>query len=547
VYTDSGLRGLGWKSLLVAIVSFAFFAQGVERTGVASALANAVDHIQAQDESVYANAALRMAARGNWLTPVVMGRIFLFKPPLLYVASALSLKTFGLSLFALRLPSMLAGSLTAALLFYWCARIRGLWAGIAAVLLLLANSVWFTFARLCYTDLLLAFFTAGAMFSMARDPRLETTAARWSFIVFDAAAILTKSVAGIVPLFGLALFAWLGPREERPTPSRIVRMGAWIGLLILPWHLYQLAVHRQWFWTDFVEVQLLQFGVRPVFAGSTEVPVWFYLKRLFLTDPFLCVAAAIAVPAWVTEIRHRSGNARLLACWLAVVFACISLFQYRNFAYALMLVAPLCLLAACYVPAKAQRWAVALLVLILGAKVVFHDQVWSLSYSASHPLTAAPLLRSYMARGRSNELVLVDTDDQFYSSTLPLPKVRFCYRDPDNLTARYAPYYVDLGITVQTAVFDDLDRWAPIFRARLRAWGLDSDDPIATVIVARNDAEVASMVHSHPETDFYLPANLDTALRAAQDTHVYVPASPGRFFLLAKHSSRAPLRSGMLP
>jgi hypothetical protein len=158
------------------------------------------------------------------------------------------------------------------------------------------------------------------------------------------------------------------------------------------------------------------------------------------------------------------------------------------------------------------------------------------------------VLRSYAERGRSNELILVDTDDEFYSSTLPLPKVRYCFGDPDHVTERYAPYYVGLGITTPAAVFDELDRWEPVFRERLRAWGLDSSEPIATAIVAGNDADVASIIQSHPDVDFYLPVSLEPAVRAiAQSTHVFVPVSSDRFFLLANHSTiRVPPRSSML-
>ncbi len=542
------MSGLWWKSLLVAIASFAFLARGVERTGVASALANPIERLHAQDESIYANASLRMAAQGNWLTPIVMGRLFLYKPPLLYILTALSLKAFGASLFALRLPSLLAGSLTTALLFYSCGAARGLWAGLIAVLLLLGDQAWFTFARLCYTDVLLAAFTVAAIFSVIRDPRLDTVPARWSFIAFSAAAILTKSAAGLLPLLALALFAWLGPRDERPAWTRMLQVGGWVTLLIAPWHLYQLAAHRQWFWTDYVRVQLLQFGARPPVSGSLEIPAWFYLKRLFLTDPYLCFAAAIVLPALIIEVRRGKADARLLACWIAVIFASISLFQYRNFPYVVMLIAPLCLLAACYIPSKQQPWIVIVLAMILGLKLVPSDRVWSLTYSASQPLAAAPLLRSYLDRGRSNELILVDTDDEFCSSTLPLPKVRYCFRDPGHVTERYAPYYVDLGITVPAAVFDDLDRWEPVFRSRLRAWGVNSDEPIATSIVAGNDADVVRILQSHPESDFYLPTNLQPAvLAAAPSTHTIVPASANRFFLLANRStSRVPTRSSML-
>jgi len=136
------VSGLAWKSLLVAAAAFVFLASGVNRSGVAAALVNLVDQVRAQDESIYANAAIHMAERGNWLTPITLGRIYLGKPPLLYDLTALSLKVFGTSLFALRLPNLLAGALTAALLFAWCARVRGDWAGIAAALLVKQGAIW---------------------------------------------------------------------------------------------------------------------------------------------------------------------------------------------------------------------------------------------------------------------------------------------------------------------------------------------------------------------------------------------------------------------
>jgi hypothetical protein len=155
------------------------------------------------------------------------------------------------------------------------------------------------------------------------------------------------------------------------------------------------------------------------------------------------------------------------------------------------------------------------------------------------------LLRAYADRGRSNELILVDTDDEFYSSTLPLPKVRYCFRDPSHVTERYAPYFVGLGITVNSTVFADLAHWEPIFRERLRAWKLDSSEPIATSIVATDDADVAAIIQSHPDTDFYLPVSLGPAVvAAAQTTHALLPASTHRFFLLANR--RVSTRSSML-
>ena len=78
--------------------------------GLAAAWVDPVSQIRAQDEAVYSHTALRMATRGEWLTPYFLDRLALYKPPLLYWLSGLSAKVFGISKWSLRLPSMLAAA-----------------------------------------------------------------------------------------------------------------------------------------------------------------------------------------------------------------------------------------------------------------------------------------------------------------------------------------------------------------------------------------------------------------------------------------------------
>lgn len=52
---------------------------------------------------------LEMQDRGEWLTPYVNGEVRLQKPPLLYWAMRALFMTFGPSLWAARLPSVLCG------------------------------------------------------------------------------------------------------------------------------------------------------------------------------------------------------------------------------------------------------------------------------------------------------------------------------------------------------------------------------------------------------------------------------------------------------
>jgi hypothetical protein len=518
---------------LVFAAVFIFLASSVTTSDIAAPLVNAVDTIHAQDESVYASAATHMAREGNWLTPVFLDRFYLFKPLLTYVFAGVSVKLLGWSLFAVRLPTLLAASALAALLFVWARRslprslnmFGGMWAAVSAVLLLVSNSLVYTLARLCYSDVLLLAFTVAALYSLARDPELKSPAAFWSFVVFDAAAILTKSLAGLIPLFILALFTLLSP--QRPSARRLVQIALAVALLAAPWHLYQTIVHPKWFWTEYIDYQLFRFGLHPPVARGTD-PVWFfYVRRIFLTDPFLCIAAAIALPSLVRWMLKRNPAALLAGCWLFVAATIVCTYQWRNFPYAAMLIVPLALIAAAYGP----RWQMPVLVGVVLLKLfwpapMWPTPMWSLHYAGSRPLAAARLLKDYAARARSNELILIDTDDEFYSATLDFRQVRYCFLDPGDVTLHYEPFFADLGITVTAAQFQALD--PELFRDRLRAWGLDNTRAVATSIVAHTPEEIQHLIDTHPHTDFYAPTGY-----AGGVSHQVVAISATRSLLLA--------------
>ena len=110
----------------VFVIAFARLAIGVADTGIASGYVDPVGKIAAQDEAVYSHSAIQMAEHGNWLTPVFLDRFALYKPPLLYWASALSMKMLGVNPFSIRLPSLLAGALLLTLVFWWALQSWGL-------------------------------------------------------------------------------------------------------------------------------------------------------------------------------------------------------------------------------------------------------------------------------------------------------------------------------------------------------------------------------------------------------------------------------------
>jgi len=76
-----------------------------------------------------------------------------------------------------------------------------------------------------------------------------------------------------------------------------------------------------------------------------------------------------------------------------------------------------------------------------------------------------------------------------------------------------------------------------LFRQRLRAWGLDSGEPIGTLILAGSPEELARTVGAHPASDFLLPQQYRAAVEpAARQTHQLVEAGGNHFFLLSKEA-----------
>ena len=85
------------------------------------------------DEGLHASIAQEMLERGDWIVPRMLDKPFLDKPILYFWAIAVSLKTFGMSEAAVRLPGLLFGALgtltTAALAWRLLGRRTGLIAG----------------------------------------------------------------------------------------------------------------------------------------------------------------------------------------------------------------------------------------------------------------------------------------------------------------------------------------------------------------------------------------------------------------------------------
>jgi hypothetical protein len=333
----------------------------------------------------------------------------------------------------------------------------------------------------------------------------------WLFGVATGAAIMTKALAGLLPVIILVLF-W--------------RKRFWLACgiaaaIAVPWHLYQLYAHPHWFWAEYVLGEHVTWGFNAPHQTTGESQLGFYAKRLLLLDPVLLVATIAAI--------RRS---RLLLTWAGVLLVTSVAWQYRNAAYLLPLVPVMAIMAATAIPKRFAHPALAVAAGIFVLKVFMPQATWGIPFSPESVNPSHAALDAYAAKHRANELILVEPDDEFYSADLALPRVRYVYVDMRPERPKMPLDFEYLGITVTAAEFAKLDvrKYAP----RLREFDLDSTAPVATVILARSAEEVGSLIDANPSRDFFVPPEF------ASPAHDRWQPSGARVFLLAREVVQRP-------
>jgi 4-amino-4-deoxy-L-arabinose transferase-like glycosyltransferase len=383
---------------------------------IATPYVDPVAKIQAHQEAVNGASSLEMAARGSWLNPRLLRRPTFAHPPLLNWLQAVGAKLFGPDVWALRVPSLIAGAGTSALVFAWLLfQLDDLAVALVGAVLILSSHLFFILSRLGLPDALLTFWITLAMFALARRPRLDSPFALWTFGVATGAALLTSGSPGALPLFMLAAFCAISP--EHPARLRLLQVLALALIIAVPWHIYQLATHGQLFRSTYGAAELINSAAPH--ALSPESRFWFYPKRMLLLDAPLLLAAVIAL-LW--------KRPRLLLAWILTTLVALA-FQPAHVENLLLLLPALAILAALIVPVKLAKAAAGLATVLFIAKLLMPAQPWGipLDPEAIDPSDAA--LARYSALHRGNLLYVVDPDDHLYAAALLIPNVNFAYPD----------------------------------------------------------------------------------------------------------------------
>jgi 4-amino-4-deoxy-L-arabinose transferase-like glycosyltransferase len=315
---------------------FAVYLFGLSRTGVLG-----------PDEPRYAAIGFRMAASGDFVTPVLWGKPWFEKPPLLYWMTAAAARAgFGLEL-APRIPVALTGWAFLVFLWWIARREVGGEAALYAACMLGTSALWIAYSFVAVTDIPLS-----ATFCAAMLIALYRRGTRWACAagVLLGLAVLAK---GLVPL--VLFFPLLWPLRRRFRELSLI--GLCCLIVAAPWYIAMTVRFGNPFLADFFWKQHFQRFATGALAHVR--PWWFYI-------PVLLGGIFPWTPAYFV-IRH-DPRVRFLSFWLIFAFVFFSASQNKLPGYMLPLLPPLCLLlgVALERAAKPAKWVLTVSAFLAG-------------------------------------------------------------------------------------------------------------------------------------------------------------------------------------
>src|SRR5437868_11174929 len=160
-----------------------------------------------ESEGQLAGGAREMVDSKKWLVPTNNGTPILETPPLAYWTVALSLKIFGVSAAAARLPIALAMLGSVALTFLIGERLAGYWRGFAAGLIHVCSVGPFLAGRLVTPDAIYALLITAAIYCAVRGYQHKKSRRAWFAGLCFATALATLTKGSGALFYLAAIFA----------------------------------------------------------------------------------------------------------------------------------------------------------------------------------------------------------------------------------------------------------------------------------------------------------------------------------------------------
>ena len=274
------------------------------------------------DEGAFGEATREMLASGDWLSTTLNGAPRFDKPILIYWLQAASVSVFGLSEFALRLPSALAAlAWVAAIGRFASERLDQEGAVLASWIAATCLGVT-VIAHAATADALLNAVLAAAMFDAWRFLEEGRRPALLRMYVWIGLGVLTKGpIAVLIPVAVTLLYAALS-RRLRDWRQAAFDPAGWVLLaaIVAPWYGYALHRHGRAFIEGFfVKHNLQRFG--GTLEGHSGGIAYYLVAVPLLVLPW---TGLLGLVLRVARDDWRNGFARYLWLWFGFVFVFFS-------------------------------------------------------------------------------------------------------------------------------------------------------------------------------------------------------------------------------
>ncbi|ANH96519.1 dolichyl-phosphate-mannose--protein mannosyltransferase [Pseudomonas koreensis] len=316
--------------------------------------------LQGSTEARVAGIAMEMHLDDDWVTPRLFGEPFLEKPPLSLWLDAGAMRVFGVSPWAVRLASAVAGLLSVMLLYGMLRRFGRpkAVAWTAGILLATMASYWSN-VRGVGEDALLALGVTTALLAFFQAQRAPNAGNSLLFIVGIAIATLSKGVLGLA-MPGVVIFAFL--LADNLIDKRL-KIGAWMrpGLLtavgLIPLLIWLAVLYQSGGSHAVAEVLLTnsvgRFSGSFVEAGHYE-PFYYYLAKL--PEAFLPWNILVYLGLWHFR-KELKANRYLLffSLWIVAQFIMLTLASSKRTVYLMSMTPAAAVIAAEYARVLFER------------------------------------------------------------------------------------------------------------------------------------------------------------------------------------------------
>jgi 4-amino-4-deoxy-L-arabinose transferase-like glycosyltransferase len=286
------------------------------------------------DEAIYAQVAKEMLRSQSWTTLSWNGLPFFHKPPLYFWLTAFTYKLIGVSEFAARLWSAIFGFGVVVLTFLLGVRFRSWIVGATAALLLLVvdqayYGYWWNFlslSRVGMLDTALSFWVIAALALVWESERHPWVIGLIGLPV--GLAVITKAWPGFLAAAIPLVYRLLASQRRSSEIASWSLAALLAGMVIVPWHLWQYALHGPAFVHEYAGVNLTS-RLFQAFEGNGGGALNYLdiLRRGFSIWGYLWPLAYLWA-VWRTSVR---GDRRtwLLLTWITLPLLLFSLAQTK--------------------------------------------------------------------------------------------------------------------------------------------------------------------------------------------------------------------------